>query len=246
MSKKDRELNRAARAAAIRKKQSDRERKRRISIVAVIVLVLGGLVAGGFLLTGGRSGTTEKSGAPLKARASGQTLVVGDNPDAGVKVVVYEDFLCPYCREFESASRGLLRTGVAEGKVLVEYRPFQLLPDPYSAAALTAWGAVLQKGTPAEALAFHDLLYDNQPYEAAADKPGVERFAEWAAEAGVKDQQVLDALGAPDPTFVDAAGATAKEAGVKGTPTVVVNGEVLSGSSIADMVKTLEKIIATG
>ncbi len=245
MSKKDRELDRAARAAAIQKKQSDRERNRRIWIVAVIVLVLGGLVAVGFLLTGGKSGTDEKSGATPKATASGQALVVGDNPDAKVKVVVYEDFLCPYCREFESASRSSLRTDAAEGRVLVEYRPFHLLPDPYSSAALTAWGAVLQKGTPAQALAFHDLLYDNQPYEAAPDKPGVEQFATWAAEAGVKDQQVLDALGTPDPAFVDAADATAQEAGVKGTPTVVVNGDVLAGSSIADMVKRLEQIIAT-
>ncbi len=244
MSKKDREVSRATRAAAIRKGQSDRERNRKISIVAVIVLVLGGLVAGGFFLSGRSTEATKASGGSTKVTASGQALVVGDS-DAKVKVIVYEDFLCPYCREFEASSRDLLRENAAAGKVLIEYRPFQLLPDPYSSAALTAWGAVLQKGTPMQALAFHDLLFSNQPYEAAADKPGADEFAEWATDAGVEDQQVLDALMGPDPAFVDAADATAEQAGIKGTPTVLVNGKELAGASIADMTKQLEQMLGT-
>ena len=245
MSKKDRETNRAARAAAIQKQQSDRERTRKVVIVAVILLVLGSLVATGFVLTGGSS-DAPAAGAKPKAVVSGQALVVGDNPDAKVKVVVYEDFLCPYCRELESSTRGFLREDAAQGKVLVEYRPFQLLQDPYSERALTAWGAVLQQGTPAQALALHDLLYENQPYEAAGDKPGVDKIEEWAKEAGVKDQQVLSALGEADPAFVEATTAVATEAGVQGTPTVVVNGKTLEGSSISQLADELEQLIKQG
>ncbi len=245
MSKKDRETDRAARAAAIQRQQTGRERNRKVAIVAVVLLVLGGLVTAGFLLTGGSS-SAPAAGATPKAVASGPALVVGDNPDAKVKVVVYEDFLCPYCREFESSSRSFLREDAAQGKVLVEYRPFRLLPDPYSQSALTAWGAVLQQGTPAQALALHDLLFENQPYEAATDKPGLDQLKEWASEAGVKDQQVLAALGEADPAFVEAADAAATEAGVQGTPTVIVNGTTLEGSSISQMADQLKQLIDQG
>ncbi len=245
MSKKDRETNRTARAAAIQKEQADKERNRKLAIVAVILIVLGGLVAAGFVLTGGSS-STPAAGATPKAVASGQGLVVGDDPNASVKVVVYEDFLCPYCRELEASTRSFLRKGAAQGKVLVEYRPFRLLQDPYSEQALTAWGHVLQDGTPEQALALHDLLYENQPYEAATDKPGLDKLKEWAEEAGVKDSTVLSALGKADPTFVEAANAAATAADVQGTPTVVVNGKTLEGTSISQLADQLEQLVEQG
>lgn len=245
MSKKDRDTNRAARAASIQKQQSDRERNRRVAIVAVVVLVLAGLVAAGVLLTGGGADAPAAGSGP-EAVASGQSLVVGSNPDAKVKVVVYEDFLCPYCRELESSTRSFLRKDAAEGKVLVEYRPFRLLQDPYSEAALTAWGAVLKQGTPQQALKLHDLLYENQPYEAATDKPGLTELKKWAEEAGVKDEQVLSALGETDTAFVEAANAAATKAGVQGTPTVIVNGKTLEGTSISALADQLKQLIAKG
>ena len=65
-----------------------------------------------------------------------------------------------------------------KGTVQVEYRPFHLLQDDYSTRALSAWAAVLEQGTPKQALSFHDLLYDNQPYEAAPDKPDGAKLAD--------------------------------------------------------------------
>lgn len=208
-----------------------------------MLVVLGALVTGGALLA--RGGSEAPTSAPA-AVAREQALVVGDNPDAKVTVVVYEDFLCPYCREFESASRDFLRRDAAQGKVLVEYRPFQLLPDPYSSRALSAWAAVLKQGTPAQALALHDLLYENQPYEAASDKPGAQQLTEWAKDAGVTDRQVLDAIGQEDQDFVKAAGAVAQQAGIKGTPTVLVDGKRLEGDSVTAMADRLEEMIARG
>jgi hypothetical protein len=110
-------------------------------------------------------------------------------------VVVYEDFLCPFCRQLETSTRDFLHQDAAKGSVQVEYRPFQLLPDDYSRRALDAWATVLQKGTPAQALRFHDLLYDEQPYEQAAHKPGVAALRALARKAGVTDPKVLDASG---------------------------------------------------
>jgi protein-disulfide isomerase len=127
--------------------------------------------------------------------------------------------------------------------VLVEYRPFQLLQDDYSKRALNAWSAVLLKGTPAQALKFHDLLYDNQPYENASNKPGDAKLMTLAKKAGVK-QSVLGAFDTDNAAFYSAVQKAAENAEVQSTPTIMVNGKPLSGSSIDDEVSNLEKLIA--
>ena len=161
--------------------------------------------------------------------------------NAPVKVVVYEDFLCPFCRQLETSTRDFLHQDAAKGSVQVEYRPFQLLPDDYSRRALDAWATVLQQGTPAQALRFHDLLYDEQPYERAAHKPGVAALQALARKAGVTDRKVLDALGSPNPAFFAAVQRSAEQAGVRGTPTVLVDGKPLGGSSIQVLADRLEQ-----
>jgi protein-disulfide isomerase len=240
MSKKQRDSNRTARAAAVRREQATRERRRRIVLTAVVLVVLAVIVAGGVLI-GNRGSSPAQAGASsgqAGARADGQALVIGTNPDAP-KVVVYEDFLCPYCREFESASRSTLRDAAEKGKVVVEYRPFHLLQDDYSTEALTAWAGVLQKGTPAQALKFHDLLYENQPYESDTNKPGLDDLVKLAEKAGVSKSSVTDAMRQDNTAFVDAADATATKADVQGTPTVLFDGKPLVGSptQLADTVK---------
>jgi protein-disulfide isomerase len=241
MSKKQRETSRTARAAAVREQQASLERRRRVVISVAIVAVLAAIVAAGVLLGGGGSDPSSAI-AQVKARADGQALAVGVDPKA-TKVVIYEDFLCPYCREFESASRTTLRDAAAKGDAYVEYRPFHLLQDDYSTLALTAWSAVLEKGTGEQALKFHDLLYENQPYENAANKPDIGDLVALAKKAGVTNSAVLKAMQGPDQQFVDAADTSATVAGVEGTPTVIVDGKQLSGSP-SELVAQLKKQLA--
>src|ERR1700729_175814 len=68
----------------------------------------------------------------------------GHTPEGGVlvgsdgarrRLVVFEDPQCPYCREFEAASGGLLRREVAAGAVAVEYRIRSFLGDETVRAA---------------------------------------------------------------------------------------------------------------
>jgi protein-disulfide isomerase len=242
MSNEQREPSRRERAAAAREDAAATERNRRILITLAIVLVLSAIVAGGVIFTSS-GGTTPKPTASAAASVSGQALVVG-RKDAEHTVVVYEDFLCPYCRQFETSTRDFLRADAQKGLVQVEYRPFHLLQDDYSSRSLSAWAAVLQHGSPQQALRLHDLLYDKQPYENDPTKPDADQLAAWAKQSGVTDSAVLDATKRADAAFVQAADAAAAEAGVSGTPTVLVDGQPLGGASITDMVNQLERTLA--
>ena len=244
MSKQKREASRRERVAEMQRDAASRERNRRLLITLAIVVVLSAAVAAFVVFSGG--GTTKAPAATSSAKASGQALVVGSNDKAKYKVVVYEDFLCPYCRQFETSSRDFLRAGAQKGTVQVEYRPFHLLQDSYSVRALSAWAAVLQHGTPEQALRFHDTLYDNQPYEQDPNKPDAAKLTTWAKDSGVTASAALDGIGRTDTSFVEAANASASQAGVSETPTVLVNGKEVSGSSISAMVDNLERTVASG
>ncbi len=221
-----------------------RARNRRLAIATGTLVLLAVVVATGVWVTAGRSSTPDPvaAGQP-QVRAGEHSLLVG-GADAPVTVVVYEDFLCPDCRQLDTSTRDFLRQDAARGTVRVEYRPFQMLPDDYSGRALGAWAQVLEHGTPAQALRFHDLLYDEQPREQDASKPGVAALQALARSAGVSDPTVLDTFGSPDAAYVAAARRSAARAGVRDAPTVLVDGKPLEAGTIQDLADRLEKLAA--
>lgn len=241
MAKKNRELSRTERAAALQAEQARAERNRRFGIIGAVVVAIA-LIAGALFWTqrGGSDDLTVDTAMP--ASVGEQSLKIGPD-DAEHKVVIWEDFLCPYCREFEEDARDLLHRAAKDGDVQVEYRPFQLLGDDYSKEALAAFATVLQNATPQEALAYHDLLYKNQPYE-AGNKPDAEKIAGWAGELGLSEDDVLAGIEDGQAEWATAARQAAEKEGIQGTPTIFVDGQPLQGQSISDMVDNLEQQIS--
>ena len=90
--------------------------------------------------------TSGKVGAIPQNTTNSYGWAVGD-PNAKAKVVIYEDFQCPYCDEFETAGRDQLRQAAADGKAYIVYYPIAFLDQSsttnYSTRALNAFGVVL-------------------------------------------------------------------------------------------------------
>jgi protein-disulfide isomerase len=217
----------AARAAA---RRAD-SRRRRAAVAGAVVAVLVIAVGVGVLVQSRRVENQRASAAAtaVPRGTSGtahQDLVVG-KAGAPVTVVLYEDFQCPICRDFEQESGSTLRSLVDSGDVKVAYRPIAILDrfstTRYSTRSLGAVGCVVDSD-PAAFVRYHELLFANQPPEgsagltdarlaALAQQVGAtgsacvtgHRFAGWAAR--VTDQASKD--------------------GVNGTPTVLVDGKVL-------------------
>ncbi len=243
MSKQGREQNRTQRAAAIRAEQARKERNRRVALIAGIVVLLGAIVAGGaWYGSGGGGNDTSSSASDLPPLSAGEVDLKMGKSDAPVKVIIYEDFQCPICRELESSTRTFLRENAAKGKVYVEYQPINLLATlPYSAKALNAWAAVLHSASPQAALKLHDLLYDNQPYEQQSDSISDAQIAGWVKDAGGDNAAVREALKTRDEAFFSVVNNLMASQGIQGTPTVVINGQQLP---VADVPETVSKIEA--
>lgn len=242
MSKRQRDLSRTEKAAAIRAAQAKKERTRKVGLVVGIVTVLSAIVAAGAWLGGGTSTPTDNSS--VKVAAASGSLIVGDSA-APVKVVIYEDFLCPYCRELEASTRDFLRENAAKGKVQVEYRPIHLLKDySYSARALNTWAAVLKNASPQAALELHDLLFEKQPYEQSSDDTTDADLAALVREVGAGNAEVTAAMKAMDQEFFAAADRVMETEGIVGTPTVTINGKVLSGLSVVQLRSQIENAVS--
>lgn len=246
MSQQNRDLNRTEKAAAIKAAQARKQRNGRIAIVAGIVVVLGAIVAAGTWATSGSGGADKADYSGIASAASDSSITLGP-ADAPVKVVIYEDFLCPYCRQLESSTRDFLRENAAKGKVQVEYRPVNILTQStYSARAMNIWAAVLKHAGPTAALKLHNLLYEKQPYEQGADGTTDADIMKLVEKAGGDNADVRAAVTSQDAAFFAASAKAATAIGLTGTPTVVVNGQKLENMSIDQMVSTIEDRVAAG
>lgn len=213
----------------------------------MLLLVIGGLAAisvviAALVVFSNSQAPAEKPEAAAPVRAGDQSVVVGRS-GAPTKVVVYEDFASPESREFEIASRDFLRIGAARGRVQVEYRPFVASTAGYSSGAMQAWGAVLRAGTPKQALAFHDVLFDRQP---SSGDFAADQLATWAEDAGIDDVDVLAAVSQPDEALVASANRAAREAGLRRPPLVLLDGVPLSAPSPTDLADALQRRVLGG
>jgi protein-disulfide isomerase len=226
VSKKSQQL-RAERAAAALREQEARERRRRtLMIVGTLVAVLAVVIAG-FLISRARDTTAEVKAEPAGTVEHGLAIGPADAPH---EVVIYEDFLCPICGDLESRTHEQLAQLADEGKVRVDYRPFELLGrlGDYSKRSAAAFSVVLEKSGPQVAKRFHDLLYANQPDE-AGPFPDDSELVALAVEAGADESEVADDIeNGAGSAWVDEATKEALATGLQGTPTVLVDGKVFN------------------
>ena len=233
----------AERATAIRKEQQHAERRRRsLFIVAgLAVLAVVATVAVTYL---------DRTGQPATPpRGAVSTYAVPAGPgSAPVTVSIYEDFMCPYCGDFESASRDLLEKHVEDGTVQVRYHVLNFLDDrsttDYSTRAANALAVVLDTSGPAVAKRFHDLLFENQPEEGGAGLSDAQ-LIDYAARAGASLRPALS-KGIEARTFeqwVDNGKDQASKDGVNSTPTVKVDGKTVTYTTIEELVGKVEDAI---
>ncbi|MCT1601468.1 DsbA family protein [Kocuria sp. p3-SID1428] len=154
--------------------------------------------------------------------------------DEPVQIVIWQDFDCVHCAEFEQTHAEDLAEVVDSGEATVEYRTVNYLDNAtyYSSRAAAAYYEVANQVGTDEALAFQQEMFTHQGTGGLDD----DEIIEIASKHGADIEQAMD-----DKDWrpmVDYTSATAQADGVNGTPTAMVDGVVWEqGSSLSEAVK---------
>lgn len=170
------------------------------------------------------------------------------NPNAPVKLVEYASITCPHCKEFAEASAQRLRDYVRTGQVSWEYRPFLIFPtDPGIFMLLRCqgpqaffpvtdqlyqqqqeWTGRIQS-MPGEQLAQAEGMAPTQRASFLVQAAGLDQFFR---QRGMPAAQVNQCLGnqAELQRLVAITDRAQREERVQGTPTFLINGELVTGA----------------
>jgi protein-disulfide isomerase len=249
-------------ARVLREEQKKRERRNRFLIIGVVVVAVVAIAAliftlvaqsikpagpgplnmasDGILLVGGESGI-EAVETPAIPAGGQPTPTELDDSGTVANIVVYVDYLCPYCGQFERTNSEAMRTMVEEGAATLQIHPIAILTNKsqgtqYSLRAANAAACVAEE-SPEAFFDFNSLLFENQPEELTEGLTN-DQLKELAAEAGatksvdacIDDKRFHSwvqeatnrALTEPIPN--------SELESVTGTPTVLVNGKQYVGS----------------
>lgn len=208
--------------------------------VPVAILISAAMVSGSILYVGGsRSATValpdqQKDDAAVKVKDPSTLFGPNDpmlgNPKAKVTIVEFSDFQCPYCRTFFEDTYGKLKKEYIDtGKVRLVFRNFPLsFHSMAKPAALAAQCAQEQN----KFWQYHDALFVEQ----AKKGQGTISFSAtdlktWAQGIGLNIQQFSQCLDSQKYSAkIDADIAAAGTAGVNGTPSFFINGQLLVGA----------------
>jgi predicted DsbA family dithiol-disulfide isomerase len=158
-------------------------------------------------------------------RPNGAAL--GD-PNAPVKVEIYSDFQCPYCKFFWRDTEELIfKNYVATGKVYFTYRSMGVFIGNESAKAAEA---AYCAGDQEKFWEYHDLLFANQGAEnsGAFSDVNLTGFAQKLNLDMTAFNTCFSGGKYAERVKKDREDATA--AGVKATPTFLINGTIIEGS----------------
>ena len=253
-------------ARILREQQKKRERRNRallITGVTVVVALIAAVIIGivvqntkpagpgpqnmasdGIVLTAGEDGSIVAVETPALDAGEAPTPTVPDESGEVANIVMYIDYLCPFCGQFEATNSDSIRTMVESGAATLEVHPIAILTNKsagtqYSLRAANA-AACVADSSPDSFFDFNAILFENQPEEGTtgltndelkslADEAGVSslstieqciddvQFKSWVQDA--TNRALTEPIPNTDPELPS----------VTGTPTVLVNGVAYDG-----------------
>lgn len=237
MSKQARIRTQEMRKAQEEAVRRQRTRQRIIAVVGAAVVV--GLIVAIVVVAVRAANSEDKNGTPaangdVTAPASATddgAIPVGEDA-APVTVDIYYDYMCPACGAFEKANGEELARLVEAGDIQVMLRPISFLDQQsqgteYSTRTANAIATVAD-GAPEAVWDFHAALYEAQPEE-GSEGLSDDEIADLATEAGVPEKVVDQFEARSFEDWVKSVTDAAFAAGIEGTPTVKINGELYAG-----------------
>jgi protein-disulfide isomerase len=156
---------------------------------------------------------------------------------APVQLIEFADFECPFCSEFHKTVKSLRERYPTQ--VSLTYVHF---PIPGHRFAMAAARAAECAGNQGRFEAMYDQLFEEQEFF------GLKPWSNFAAKAGVPDRTEFDKCIGQMGLIprVEAGKELGEKLGVKGTPTVIVNGWMLGRPPSLDQIEAMVKAVLAG
>jgi protein-disulfide isomerase len=184
--------------------------------------------------------TEGNSAQPATAAQPGGGRIRGD-VNAPVTLVEYGDYQCPTCARYHPIVSELLHR--YQGKLKLQYHHFPLIQiHPNAMPASLAAEAAADQGKFWE---MHDLIYEHQ--DEWSRTPNAEAsFVQYALQLGLDANKFQQSIRSPETRDRVLADVTRGNTVVGGTPTFIINGEVLTELlSLEGMAEVIDRHLAT-
>lgn len=161
----------------------------------------------------------------------GQSPIIGPK-DAKVNIVAFLDFQCPYCGQIYPTLQEVLKKYPKEVNLIIKHYPLTSIHKAAENAAVASLAAARQK----KYKELNDILFKN--YRNIND----DSIKTYAKEAGL-DMTAFD-KDVKDPELKKIIADDMKQGqklGVRGVPSIYINGKPLKGRSIDVFTKTIDK-----
>lgn len=206
--------------------------------LSVSILIAGVLIAGAVIYAVGAKNqpAVAPSGGNQPAptfdqlmKLTSRDVILGD-PNAPVTFIEYGDYQCPFCARFFSTVESSLKDNyIKDGKVRFVFRDLSILGSESQGAAEAAECAKDQgKFWP-----FHDALYTAEEADAQENNGNLNRdlFLRLAGQVGMNTKDFGSCYDAHKYTqVVKDVTRAAQAAGLNGTPSSLVNGQLVVGA----------------
>ena len=178
-----------------------------LAVVIVVVIVAVVMISN----TTSATSAADKYAAIPQSRSEDGGFVLGD-AEAPVKIVAFEDFLCPVCQNYKPTVDRIVEELVATGQAQFEYRILPAVDATFSEVAGEL--AVCADELGSSFWVAHDILFDLASSERFNDRTP-RQFAE---RMDISYDELLECQAEEDQANIDTA--FANEVGARGTPSV--------------------------
>lgn len=150
---------------------------------------------------------------------------IAGNPQGDVKLVVFFDYACPFCRQGHADVQKLVRE---DSRLMVIYRDFPVLSPASTEAAM----ASLSAATQGQYRKFHDAMFDSPGRVNLARTMGISKGV------GLDETRTTADLASPAlKAEVSRNLELGRSLGLTGTPSYIVGNRILSGAVGFDRLK---------
>lgn len=160
-----------------------------------------------------------------KAIAKGGDPVPTTPREGLLNIVTYVDFTCPVCKNFEEAYSEDIQGLVADGTATLEVHPVAILNHAFTGRTVSTRannvGACVANYAPDSFLDVMAAMYANQAEEGTVGLSN-SALVDIVTGAGVDDEDVIQCIN--EESFTPWVDSATSRSGVRGTPTVIING----------------------